>query len=351
MPPVRLLSSLSIALLVACSDAPKAIAPPEDGGADAAAPDTSVEVVAVFDLPRTATTRALSATWFDAGTRTLFALSDRASRIVPLVADESYATWEVGEPIALTGRPGAAWDGEGLAATEDAFFAVTVETEPLLERFDRSGSYLGKVDLPARFAAQAAGNKGLESLAIAPSGRYLFTANESALVADGASATKTRGTTVRILRHPLAGGADEERAYRTEPLGAGTGGDMGISDLAAVSDGDVLVLERGYQPGYGNTVRIFRVAFESGADVSGVAALGDDAAVLDKTLVVDLATLPSDGVSHPSTQPNPILDNYEALSVGPTRADGKTLVFVTSDDNESAMQVARVLVLAVWLGR
>ena len=52
-------------------------------------------------------------------------------------------------------------------------------------------------------------------------------------------------------------------------------------------------------------------------------------------------------MTHPSTQPNPILDNYEALAIGPALADGRRLLFVTSDDNASASQVARVLVLAV----
>ncbi len=36
---------------------------------------------------------------------------------------------------------------------------------------------------------------------------------------------------------------------------------------------------------------------------------------------------------------------YEALAVGPTLPDGRRLVFVTSDDNGSATQVARVLSL------
>lgn len=59
------------------------------------------------------------------------------------------------------------------------------------------------------------------------------------------------------------------------------------------------------------------------------------------------STLPAGNTKHPGTQPNPILDNYEALAVGPTLADGRRLLFVTSDDNASTTQVARVLVLAV----
>ena len=63
--------------------------------------------------------------------------------------------------------------------------------------------------------------------------------------------------------------------------------------------------------------------------------------------MIDLATLPSEGITHPGTQPNPILDNYEALAIGPALADGRVTLFVTSDDNGSAEQVARILVLAI----
>ena len=122
----------------------------------------------------------------------------------------------------------------------------------------------------------------------------------------------------------------------TEPLGeGGSTGDMGVSEIAALSDRSLLVLERGFQPGYGSTVRIYRVDFDEDADV------------LTKALVVDLSTLPSDGVEHPGTQPNPILDNYEALAIGPTLDDGRITLFVTSDDNGSDTQVARILVLAI----
>jgi hypothetical protein len=212
----------------------------------------------------------------------------------------------------------------------------THETVPIVERFTTSGAFVARVDMPAHFSEQAAGNKGLESLSSSPDGRHLFVANEAALTSDGARATKTTGTTVRILRRELETGTDVEKKYTTEPLGeGGATGDMGVSEIAALSDHELLVLERGFQPDYGSTVRLYRVD------------LDEDADVLTKTLVVDFATLPSDGVSHPGTQPNPILDNYEALAIGPALEDGRLTLFVTSDDNGSADQVSRILVLAI----
>lgn len=314
---------------------------------DDASAALGVSVHAVVDLPRTTATEALSGTAFDPATRTLYALQDKRTRIVPLVGNEAFDAFTVGTPIVLTGRTEIAYDGEGLVLSGAGFIAVTNETTPTVERFDLSGKREAAIALPPRYGQQAAGNKGLESLAVSPSGAFLFTANESALMTDGSVATKTRGTTVRILRRELATGADSEVAYRTEPLGAGGVGDMGVAELAAVSDDVLLVLERGYQADYGNTVRIFRVDFSSGSRVDGIPALTAATPVLEKTLLVDIATLPPSGATHPATQPNPILDNYEALSIGPTLPDGRRLLFVTSDDNASATQVPRVLVLAV----
>lgn len=346
------------ALIVACasSSSSPASTPAADGGglesgtgtdaeADAEAP-FGVELLAAFDLPRTAETQALSGAWFDVATKTLFAVPDRAAQLVPLTASDDLRAWTVGTPIALTGRVETTWDGEGVTRVGDTFFVVTNETTPTIERFDATGKRLGAVEIAPRFAKQAPGNKGIESLTSSPSGKYLFFANEAALTTDGATATKAAGTLVRIARRDLAAGTVEERAYRTEPLGRGTGGDMGVSELHALSDDRLLVLERGYQSGFGNTVRIFEIGY-AGDDVAGRDALDDRTPALAKRLLVDIGTLPSAGVTHPSTQPNPILDNYEALALGPKLPDGRQVVFVVSDDNAQKSQVARILTLAI----
>lgn len=331
------------------SGAPDGGAPSGDSGTTVdAGNDEPVLVHAFFDLPSAAPTQTLSSAYWHDGSKTLFVLPDRQPRIVPLTADADFKTWKAGTPIALTGRTSVTWDGEGLTRIGDVFFAVTDETAPTVERFDATGKRLDVVATPARFAAQQSGNKGLEALTSSPDGRYLFFANESALTTDGARATKSRGTMVRILRRDLQGGGDEERAYRTEPLGQGSAsGDMGVSELAALSETSLLVLERGYQSDFGNTVRIFRVDFASAARVDAIANLEDATPVVSKSLLVDLSTLPASGATHPATQPNPLLDNYEAMAIGPTTSDGRRLLFLVSDDNASATQVSRVLVLSV----
>lgn len=334
----------------AATPGPEAGETPEaDAGAESEAGSGRfrVTVHGHTDLPRTSATQALSATYYDAATNTLWAMPDRTATLVPLAGSADFRTWTPGTPVPLTGRPGATWDGEGLTRIGEAWTAVTVETVPTVERFDAKGAFLGAVTMPAVYTHPRAGNKGLESLTSSPDGAFLFTANEQALEGDGPASTKAAGSVVRILRRELATGKETQHAYRTEGLGAGTGGDMGVSELAAISATRLLVLERGYQSDLGSTVRLFHVDLTGAPDVQGEAALGATTPSVAKELVVDLGTLPADGFTHPGTQPNPILDNYEALALGPTLPDGRRLVFVTSDDNQSATQVARVLVLAV----
>jgi len=333
--------------LAACGGASSS---PSDAGNTPDGATQAAQLLAFFDLPREADTHALSGAYFDVNAGTLYAIQDSDPNIVPILASADFRSWSVSVPIPLVGRPGSDWDGEGLArGTDGVWFAVTVETQPLIERYTSTGTYLGAVPTPARFALQPPGNMGVESLSISPSGTYLFFANEGALTTDGPIATKSSGTRIRILRRNLATDKDEEHAYLTEPCGDGDGGTLGVSDVTAISDNTVLVLERGFQSGYGNTVRIYEADVSSSPDVSTIGALDTSAPTLTKKLILDLATLPTDGVPVGETQPNPILDNYEGLALGPLLPDGRRIVFVISDDNARASQVARILVLALTL--
>lgn len=305
-----------------------------------------VSVYAVFDLPRSAATQTLSALTTDG--QTYFALPDKRTRLVTLTPNAATTEFTVGEGAVLWAETAADWDGEGLArAADGSFYVVAHETTPRVVHVSAAGDPLGEVAVPPRYADQPRNNKGLESLSLSPSGAYLFSSNEAALTRDGPAPTKTAGTSVRLLRMSVASSAPPtEYAYRTEPLGEGTGGDMGVSDVLALSDDSMLVLERGYQSDFGNTVRLFEVRVAGAPDVSALPSLAD-AKVVEKQLVVDIAQLPPGTTQHPSTQPNPLLDNYEAVTFGPTLPDGRRLLVLLSDDNGQATQVARVLVLAV----
>jgi hypothetical protein len=70
---------------------------------------------------------------------------------------------------------------------------------------------------------------------------------------------------------------------------------------------------------------------------------------VQKELLVDLADCPSNGAKSPpgAVQPNPLLDNFEAMTLGPVLPDGRQSLVLASDDNFGASQTTRVIVLAV----
>jgi len=253
-----------------------------------------------------------------------------------------------------------------VATAADAFTATYHVIHRFIGGIDGGGAYAGVVFDAAGnlYGATCCGGSANDGVAfkLSPSvgGTWEYTVLHvfqgkpgrypaAALVPDGPAASPSRGTLVRIWRRELGTSKDQEFAYRTEPLGAGRGGDMGVSELAALSGDGLLVLERGYQKGYGNTVRIFRTVLTGARDISGASSLDEGTPSLEKALVVDLAALHDPGMLLRGPQPNSLLENYEAMSIGPVLADGRRLLFLISDDNGRADQVTRILVLSLRL--
>ena len=265
---------------------------------------------------------------------------------------ESLGTPEILDVTTLrdaSGQPFTAsnFDGEGLAPTRAGALLVSSETEPSIRRFSTDGELLDELPVPRKFRVapegQAQRNQTFESLALAPNGRSLFTAVEGPLAPDGQTAAGENR--LRILRYE-GGGKNgfqpvEEFFYLTEP-------GQGVVEIVALSEDELLVLERGFQPGVGNTVRVFRVSLDGAEDVSGEPSLAAPGLEpVEKGLLVDVADCPPSGATTPGKQPNPLLDNYESLALGPRLPGGRRTLLLQSDDNFSAGQVTRVVALGV----
>lgn len=331
-------SGIPLAALSGCSSEqkPQLRSPPPRpiGGA--------VSVWSFFDLPDDPRSKELSGICWDGVTRTLWAVQDEAPRIVALRPDDDLQRWVFAESVDVS--VSGPLDLEGLVVIPEGFI-VCSEDGPRIVEIDRRGTLRSEIHVPARFR-DARSNKSLESLTMSPNGRYLYTTSEAALERDGAMATQAEGTRVRILRLERNKGEVSEHAYATDPA-LRDGGDHGVSDLCALSDDELLVLERGWMKGAGNTARIYRVTLDDGASCLGQAALGAATPTLRKTLVADLAALTASGLPPPKQpQANPILDNYEGLTIGPVLVDGRPTILMVSDDNGRTDQVARILVLA-----
>lgn len=303
-----------------------------------------VELWSFFDLPSDdPRSRELSGIAWDAKEGVLWAVHDESPSIVALVPDPALRTWRFGETVTIDG--GDPTDLEGIVIVPDGFL-VCSEDGPRILDVDRRGRFRRFVPVPSRFGDTRT-NKGFESLTISPDGRWLFTTTELALERDGPRPTPTAGTRVRILRMNRDGGTASEHTYETDPLPYDRG-DWGVSDLAARSDTELLVLERGWSSGHGNTVRVYRTTLDARASCTSIEQLSEGSPALAKSLCVDLETVAAPGVPEPKQpQPAPLLDNYEGIALGPRLADGRRALFLISDDNGHANQSARILVLAL----
>ncbi len=304
----------------------------------------SISVYSCFDLPDTdPRSHELSGIAWDDDARKLFAIQDANARIVTLAPDASLQSWTIEGALDL--HIGDNCDLEGLVALPESFY-VCSEVGPHIFEVDRAGSVIREIPLPAHYAT-ARRNMSLESLTLSPSGRYLFTTSEAALSCDGLLATVTSGTLVRIARIDLHTNEVVEHVYATDAVPK-PDTEAGVSELLALSDDELLVLERSFTRGFGNSARIYRTKLANAAVCTTVEHVDDSWAALPKTLYVDIGLL---AMKHPprvkQTQPSPLLDNYEAMSLGPELPDGRASILLASDDNGRAAQIARIVVLAV----
>ncbi|MFC0532551.1 esterase-like activity of phytase family protein [Phytohabitans kaempferiae] len=248
---------------------------------------------------------------------------------------------------------GGDFDGEGLVAEHGGRTVLaSSESEPSIRRFRLSdGREIASLPVPARFqvapAGEAAVNQTFESLTATPDHRTLYAGMEGPLSTDGRDAAG-RGLQ-RIIRYAGREGAaytpTAQLAYRTDP-------NLGLVELVALGGDQLLALERGYTSGVGNTVRVYRVSATGAPDVTGVASLAtltDPRAWLGKELLVDIADCPPSGATAKQPQPNPLLDNIEAMALGEALPGGRRLLWLLSDDNAGATQITRVYALSVKL--
>ncbi|EPJ38555.1 hypothetical protein STAFG_4421 [Streptomyces afghaniensis 772] len=267
----------------------------------------------------------------------LAALSDRSS-LFRLDA----RTLKPRSVVPLADEQGTALDSEGLAVARDGTYLVSSETEPSIRRYSRTGRLLDRLPVPDALRVSPAGraqpNGTFEGLTLLPGGRTLLASMEYALSGD--DSTIVRFQTWRRTAHGhFALGA--QYAYRTDP-------GLGVPEVQATPDGRLLVLERGFTSGVGNTVRLYLADPRGATDTSGIETLParPEARLIGKTLLTDLASCPSLGATAKQPQPNPLLDNIEAMTIT-GRTKNTLKVLLASDDNENKTQTTRFYALRV----
>ncbi|MEO6739370.1 MAG: esterase-like activity of phytase family protein [Chthoniobacteraceae bacterium] len=208
-------------------------------------------------------------------------------------------------------------DFEGITFVPDMRrLYVSTETGNGIFGFDLKKRSVIPVAVPAIFS-QARNNKSLESLTYDSTVRNFWTANEEALKCDGPMSGSEHGTVVRLQRFDSRFQPAGQFAYVTETsVFRAHGGGTGVSDLALLPNGELLVLERVVGT-FGLSVKIFRAELRGASDISKIAALeGADYKASGKTLIFTRATL---------------TNNFEGIALGPKLADGWRSLILIAD--------------------
>ena len=225
-----------------------------------------------------------------------------------------------------------------------------VGLHPFVRHADRDGKYLATLPTPAMFNVSkeeigSRNNMSFEALSFSSDGKSLWLGMEAALYQDGPLTTPDHGSVVRITRLDRAGKVLRQYAYPIEPVASrpapGREADNGVSEILAVNDHQLLVVERAgveHADGvYTNHVRIYAMETEGATDIQSIAALAGAAYVpARKRLLLDLEKIGLERV-----------DNIEGISWGPRLENGRRSLVMISDDNFNAQQVTQILAFEV----
>ena len=218
---------------------------------------------------------------------------------------------------------------------------------PFVRHARADGAFRAEMPLPAMFDVAADGaagprnNQSFEGLSFAPDGKSLWVAMEGPMLQDGALPDPRTGAVNRITHFGRDGRVLAQFAYPLDAIPASPGkgkfADNGISEILALSDDRVLVMERaGVQADngtYQDFVRIYEIATAGASDIRHLASLkGASYTLLKKRLVLDVNQL---GI--------PRVDNLEGMALGPALPNGHASMVLVSDDNFGKDQVTQLL--------
>ena len=245
---------------------------------------------------------------------------------------------EVVDPEGLRLLPG----GRGLLWTSEG--EPRVNQPPALREARLDGSHVRSFEVPAalQFAPRPGtgprDNNTFEGLALTPDAATAWVAMEAALEQDGPVPGVGRpGGPCRFTAFDVASGrALRQLAYLPDavphpPTIPGGFTDNGVSEVLMLDATRMLVLERAYSMGVGNSLRLYEIDTREGSDTLALAQLRQGGyRAAPKRLVADFAQL---GLSR--------LDNTEGMCWGPQLPNGHRSLVVVSDDNFNARQVTQ----------
>lgn len=256
-------------------------------------------------------------------------------------------------------RRSARFDPEGLRISSTGTLLISDEYGPWIDEFSREGRRLRRFPIPApfliahpdadpgeEFALNTSGrrpNHGFEGLALSPDKSRLFAILQAPLLQDSTPVNPAHpldsptGINCRILELTLATGAMRQLVYQLDKPS------RGVSELLAITDNELLVLER--DGGARKSRSLFRINISRATDVSSIPALPPASlppaiVPVSKSRWLDLCD-PRFALA--ATMPEKI----EGLTFGPTLADGRRTLIVTSDNDLKLEQPTWFWVFAI----
>lgn len=198
------------------------------------------------------------------------------------------------------------------------------------------------LEMPPRNRSGRQPNRGFEGLAISPDGTTLWTLPQSPLIQDGGLDDKLdrAGINIRVVAIDLASGSTRQYLYM---LGDKS---LGVNEMLAVDDRRFLTIERDGKPGSEAKIkRIMLADFSEATEISGVEKLGKIGLPPGVTparteTFIDLLE-PRFGLAGKDFPAK-----IEAITFGPTLADGRRTLLVASDNDMKGEEATCVWVFA-----
>jgi hypothetical protein len=257
----------------------------------------------------------------------------------------------LGATFPAAGHGLEAVDPEAIRIASDGSMVWTSEGDakdgygPAVRRMGRRGRAIGAVALPANLRVDRTGERGtrdnltLEALDFTPDGA-MWLAMEAPLIEDGLPAGDDRQALVRVIR---LGGGVRQFAYPLDAVPAsvrGKHGDNGVSDILAIDDRRMLVMERsGARDADGRYRFHCRLYVADFAHASNVAAATSIAAAgivpATKRLLFDFDDL--------AASPG----NLEGMAWWPSHGGRRDRIVLVNDNNFDKSEPTRLMILAL----
>lgn len=210
----------------------------------------------------------------------------------------------------------------------DGFWVTTEENLPGIYHYHSDGSLTKLATLPNNIETNAQADKSLKGSTFSPDGSY-FVSMERNLTTDATGYT-------RITKFDQDGNAQAQYAYYMDKPSSIDATHNSVSEILAISDHQLFVLERGYNDTQdastgeaANRDRIYEINLKDAPNILNVPSLtAKNTIPIVKNQVFNSAD--------PSMENN--VYNIEGMSLGSTLSDGRSSLVLMSGDNSNVTQ-------------